>query len=107
METPIITAALARKPRRCPRAIHRKGGEGDPKKRPDNFVAQGPKKKAGAPLGNRNATRPAPEWVDRHARMDALVRQLSALADVAMASARLGELGRARLTALLAEPRHD
>ncbi len=107
METPILTAALARRPRHCPRAVHRREGEGYAKTRPDNFVAQGSKKKAGAPLGNRHAARPAPEWVDRHARMDALIHQSSMLADIAMASARMGESARARLTALLAEPQHD
>ncbi len=105
METPIITAALARKPRRCPRAIHRQGGEGDTKKPPHNFVAQGEKNKAGAPLGNRHAARPAPEWVDRHVRLAVLVQQASALAGIALAAARLGASSRARLTALLAEPR--
>ncbi len=100
MTTPVLTAALNRKPRRNPRAVQRHGGEGGYKKSPHNFVAEAGKKKAGAPLGNRNAARDRGADVERHARLDALLQQTYALADAADQAWR----ERARLAALLAEP---
>jgi len=49
MTTPIIIAATARKPRR-----RKTGGQGAPAAR-NNYLAQAPKKPAGARPGNRNA----------------------------------------------------
>jgi hypothetical protein len=48
METPVLTAALARKPRRYPRAIPGAQGRGESKTRPHNYIAETPKKRAGA-----------------------------------------------------------
>ncbi len=100
METPIIISALARKPRRCPHAIHRRQGGGGPENRSDNYVAEGPKKRAGAAVGNRHAARGKAERVDRHARMDALVQQTSTLADTVNMAAIIARLERRRLEEL-------
>jgi len=100
METPIITAALARKPRRCPHAIHQRRGGGGPKNRFDNYVAEGPKKRAGAAVGNRHAARGKAERVDRHARLDALVQQVSDLAGIVNIAATIARLERQRLEEL-------
>jgi hypothetical protein len=87
METPpVILAARNRAPRRRPRAIT--GGEGGARQRRNNFIAEGPKKQAGAPLGNHNAARRDPESLDSQAplaHLEALVQQLKARADAAMA----------------------
>ncbi len=104
METPVITAALARKPRRCPHAIHSAQGGGESKTRPHNYVAQTPKKRAGAALGNRHAATDAAQRVDRHRRLAALVQQTSTLADAVNAAVYIGQLEQRRLTLLLAEP---
>jgi hypothetical protein len=104
METPsVITDALNRR-RRNPRAVHRCEGEWGTRKSPHNFVAQPAKRKAGARLGNRHAARRASEMVERHARLDALVQQVSTLADAAEASVRERNQQHAALTVLLAEP---
>jgi hypothetical protein len=104
METPIITAVLAaawaRKPRRCPHAIHTRQGGGGPKNRSDNYVAEGSKKRAGAAVGNSHAARGKAERVDRHARMDALVQQTSTLADTVNMAATIAGLERQRLEEL-------
>jgi hypothetical protein len=105
MTTPIILAALARKPRRNPRAVHTAGGKGEGKNPPHNYLAQAPKRQAGAPLGNRNAARPASENRDRHAKLDALIHALHASADAAIASCEQAALERAVLAALLETPR--
>jgi hypothetical protein len=104
MTTPLLIAALARTPRRCPRAIPRDAGGRGAKKSPHNFVAEASKKKAGAALGNAHAARRSAESVERHARMDALVQQTEALADAAFAAAKTMRLQRECLAALLAEP---
>jgi hypothetical protein len=88
MSTPVIIAALAREPRRNPRAIQQKGGRGEGKKRPDNYRAQAGKKAAGAPLGNRNAAARGAQRRDRHAELDTLVQQMSTLADAMLDAAR-------------------
>ena len=106
MTTPILTAALNAKLRRNPRAIQRRQGGGGAEKAPHNFVAQAPKKKAGAPLGNRNAARRDPETVERLAQLDVLVRQSKALAHMARATARDTNVRCNVLAALLAEPRN-
>jgi hypothetical protein len=100
METPIITAALARKPRRCPHAIHTRQGGGGLESRSDNYVAEGPKKRAGAAVGNRHAARGKAERVDRHARMDALIQQMSTLAETMNMAATITRLERQRLAEL-------
>jgi hypothetical protein len=104
METPIITAILAagwaRKPRRCPRAVHKREGGGGLKNRSDNYVAQGAKKRAGAAVGNRHAARGKAERVDRHARLDALVQQVSDLAGIVNIAATIARLERHRLEEL-------
>lgn len=87
MTTPILIAAAARQPRRNPRAVQWPGGEGGRKKRLDNYRAQEAKTLAGAPLGNRNAVRRDPALVDRQARIDALIRRMSILADALLAAA--------------------
>jgi hypothetical protein len=97
METPVITTALTRKRRRCPRAIHKPEGRGGLKSRSDNYVAQGPKKQAGAAVGNRHAARGRADRVDRHARLDALVQQTSALAALVNTAAAIARLERQRL----------
>jgi hypothetical protein len=99
METPIITAALNRKPRRSPHAIHQGQGEGGAKKRSDNYVAEDLKKRAGAAVGNRHAARGRAERVDRHGRLDALIQQMSDLAG----SMDIARLERRRLEDLLRE----
>lgn len=104
MTTPILTAALARKPRRNPRAVRAPGGRGEGKISPHNYLAQAPKRKAGAPLGNRNAARDGAEKRDRCARLDALIRTVCATADAAIASANQMACDRATLAGLL-EPR--
>jgi hypothetical protein len=104
METPsVITDALNRR-RRNPRAVRSCRGEGGTKKTPHNFVAQPVKNNAGARLGNRHAARRDHQSVERHARLDALVRQVSTLADAAEASVRERNQQHAALTVLLAEP---
>jgi hypothetical protein len=100
METPIIIAALTRKPRRCPHAIHTCEGGGGPKNRSDNYVAEGSKKRAGAAVGNRHAARGKAERVERHARMDALVQQTSTLAETMNIAAAIARQERQRLEAL-------
>ena len=102
MNTPVITAALARTPRRNPRFVQQQGGRGEGKKGPNNYRAQAGKKPAGAPLGNRNAAARNAEKRDRHARLDALVQQLSTLAGQVLAAA----AARKRLAALLGEAPH-
>ena len=102
MTTPILTAAAARLSRRNPRGVRGRGG----KKTPHNFVAQAPKNKAGAPLGNRNAARRSPEYVERQARIDALVQQTAALVHAANAAADQGRMEHEILRALLAGGRH-
>jgi hypothetical protein len=106
MTTPILTAAAARRPRHNPRAIPQEPGGGEGKKSPHNFVAQGPKRKAGAPLGNRNAARRSRADVDRQARVEALVRQSLALAHAADAALDQACLEREALRMFLAEPRN-
>jgi hypothetical protein len=105
MTTPIIIAALARRPRRNPRAVRSPRGEGGGERGPHNYLAEAPKKQPGAPLGNRNAARRLPEQVDRLARMDALVRTLSATADAAIAAVAQACAERALLAALLRAPK--
>jgi hypothetical protein len=107
MTTPILTTALARRPRRNPRAIQQGAGGGGVKKSPHNYIAEGAKKLVGAPLGNRNAARRSPESVDRQARLNALVRQCEALVGMAHAMVRDTMAGRETLLALMAEPRND
>lgn len=104
MTTPIIIAALARKPRRNPRAIHHTRGEGGGKKAAHNYLAQAPKKQAGAAHGNRNAARRSPEDVERLARIEVLLHRMSTTADAAIAAADRLRAERALLAALLAEP---
>jgi hypothetical protein len=106
MTTPILTAALARRPRRNPRAAQQGEGVGEGKKSPHNFVAQSPKGKAGAPLGNRNAARRSRADVDRQARIAALVRQTVTLADAGIAAVDRARTERQALAALLAEPKN-
>jgi len=101
MTTPILTAAAARKTRRNPRPIHRAGVGGRGKNIPDNYLAQAPKKQAGAPLGNTNAVRGGIETRDRHARLNALVRQLCASADAVMAACDQAARERSLLAAML------
>ncbi|HWA70420.1 MAG TPA: hypothetical protein VG821_11375 [Rhizomicrobium sp.] len=101
MTTPILIAAAARKPRRNPRAIPMAGGRGEAKKPSDNYRAQPAKKTPGAPLGNRNAARGGAQRRERHSRLDALVRQLCACADAAIAACAQGEQERRILAALL------
>jgi hypothetical protein len=105
METPVLTAALARKPRRYPRAIPCAQGRGESKTRPHNYIAEAPKKRAGAALGNRHAATGAAERVDRHRRMEALVQQTCTLADAVNAAVYIGQLEHRRLVQLLAEAR--
>jgi hypothetical protein len=105
MTTPILTAALNAQPRRNPRAIPRGQGGGGAKKSPHNFVSQALKNKAGAPLGNRSAARRSREFVDRQARLDALVQQTLALADAANGAAERARTERQTLAALLAQVR--
>ena len=101
MTTPILIAAAARTPRRNPRALRKASGGEGAKSRPDNYLAQAPKRKAGAPLGNRNAARGGAEKRERHARLAALIREVCAIADAALAAAGQGALERAVLAALL------
>jgi hypothetical protein len=101
MTTPILTAAAARQSRRNPRAAGGRGG----KISSHNYIAEGGKKPAGAPLGNRNAARRSQEYVDRQARLTALVQQTKALADAAFAAVDRAHIERQALAALLAEPR--
>lgn len=104
MTTPILIAALERKPRRNPRAIRSAPrGEGA-KTRADNYLAQAPKRKPGAPLGNRNATRGGAQKRERQAALNALIRSFHATADAAIAACEQGALERRALAALL-EPR--
>jgi hypothetical protein len=102
MTTPILTAALNAKPRRNPRAVHQGQGEGGTKRSPHNYIAEGVKKPAGATLGNRNAARGSQEYVERHARLDALVQQTQALTDAANAAVAQSRRECATLAALLA-----
>jgi hypothetical protein len=106
MTTPILTAALARQPRRNPRAVQQRPGGGEGKKSPHNFIAQSPKSKAGAPLGNRNAARRSRADVDRQARIEALVQQTMALAHAADAAVTQACIQRQALAALLAGAPH-
>ncbi len=106
METTVITAALVRKPRRYPRAIPDAQGGGESKTRPHNYIAEAPKKRAGAALGNRHAATGAAERVDRLRRMEALVQQTSTLAHAVNAAVYVGQLEQRRLAALLAEAQH-
>jgi hypothetical protein len=106
MTTPILTAARNAKPRRNPRATQQGAGGGGAKKSPHNYIAEGAKKTAGAPLGNRNAARRSPETVERQARLAALVQQTKALADAAFAAMDRARIEQQALAALLAEPRH-
>jgi hypothetical protein len=101
MTTPILTAAAARKPRRNPRALRKTGGRGEAKFPPNNYLAQPVKKKAGAPLGNRNAARGGAEKRDRQARLDALIRSFYATADAVIASCDQAAWERGRLVQLL------
>jgi len=101
MTTPILTAALNNKPRRNPRAIRKAVGEGVGKNTPHNYVAQAVKKTAGAPLGNRNAARPPSPDADRHARIDALIRTMSATAKAVIAACEQGRKERELLAELL------
>jgi hypothetical protein len=101
MTTPILTAALNNKPRRNPRAIRKAVGEGGGKNTPHNYVAQAVKKTAGAPLGNRNATRRSAESVEREARIDALIRTMSATAKAVIAACDQGRKQRELLAELL------
>ncbi len=107
METPqIILDALHRRPRRNPRAILR--GEGGGQKNQNNFVAEGKKKQAGAPLGNRHAMSRDPDGVERQerlARLDRLVQQMHVTAATAIAAADRARAMHQNLAALLAEPR--
>lgn len=105
MTTPILIAAAARTPRRNPRPIHPATPGGRGKKAADNYLAQAPKKTAGAPLGNTNALRGGIERRDRHARLDALVHDLCASADAVIAACDHAAHQRALLAALL--ERHD
>jgi hypothetical protein len=102
MPTPILTAAASRQSRRNPRVA---GGRGT-KKSPHNYIAEGGKKTVGAPLGNRNAARRSQEYVDRQARLAALVQQTKALADAAFAAVDRAHIERQILAALLAEPQN-
>ena len=99
--TPIITAAAARKPRRNPRAVQRARGEGGGENGAHNYLAQAPKKKSGASLGNRHAARRSLEDVDRMARLDALDRHVSNTAEAVIAMADRACAERAALAALL------
>jgi hypothetical protein len=103
--TPVLAAATAKRPRR--RVVHK--GEGGRKKSPHNFVAEGGKRRPGAPLGNRNAACRDPDLLDRRARLkrvQTLVDQTLALAQAAMAAADEADRARQRLaTALLQEVR--
>jgi len=101
MTTPILIAAAARKPRRNPRALRKAGGRGGAENPPDNYRAQAPKRKAGAPLGNRHAARGGAERRERFEALAALIRGLYATADAALAAAQQGALERAVLAALL------
>ncbi|MDB5739121.1 MAG: hypothetical protein JWP16_161 [Alphaproteobacteria bacterium] len=106
METPVLTAALARKPRRNPRAIHSAQGGGESKTRPHNYVAEPAKKRAGAALGNRHAATGAGQRADRHRRLDALIQLTSTLADTMNTAAYVAQLEQRCLIALLAEAPH-
>jgi hypothetical protein len=99
--TPIIEAAWNRKPRRNPRAIQRARGEGGTVPEAHNYLAQDPKKKPGAPHGNRNAARRSLEDVERVAALDVLIHRLSADADAAIAMVDRFCAERAALAALL------
>ena len=105
MTTPTITAALARKPRRNPRAIRRAGGGGGAEKGAHNYLAEAPKKKPGAPLANRNAARRSLEQVERLAQLRARIQRFRATADAAVAMVDGFCAERALLAALLREPR--
>jgi hypothetical protein len=105
MTTPIIIAALARQPRRNPRAVQRAPGEGVPVAEPHNYLAQAPKKKRGAPLGNRHAARGGASAEDNKARLKALVRRFSTDVDAAIAMSDRFCAEREMLAALLQEPR--
>ena len=98
--TPVLAAALAKPMRRRP---PHKGGGGK-KKSPHNFVAQGQKRRPGAPLGNRNAACRDAVLLDRRARLRAVqsvVDDTCALARAVEAAAHEGVKARARVSALL------
>ena len=76
---PLLRAALRRRPRRAPKKG--KGGE----KSGNNYLAEAPKKRAGARPGNTNALRHglyARESRARRAALNALVAEAMRLADL-------------------------
>jgi hypothetical protein len=98
--TPVLAAALAKPMRRRP--LH-KGGGGK-QKSPHNYVAEGEKRRPGAPLGNRNAACRDAALLDRRARLRAVrsvVDDTCALARAIEAAVDEGMKARARLSALL------
>lgn len=100
IRTPVLAAALAQKPRR--RRVDKGGGGG--KKIPHNFVAEGEKRKAGAPLGNRNAAARDAVRLERrarHAYVRAVVADTVALARACCAAVDDGLAAQARLSTLL------
>ena len=98
--TPVLAAALAENPRR--KVVHK--GRGGRKKSAHNFVAEGEKRKPGAPLGNRNAACRDAMVVERRARLasvQTVVNETLALAQAATAAADRDLKARQRLSALL------
>jgi hypothetical protein len=98
--TPVLAAALAHRPRR--RRVDK--GEGGGKNPPDNFVAQGRKRRPGAGLGNRNAAARDPAVLDRracHAAARAVIDRSLAMADAAIAVAEQDRLARQCLPMLV------
>jgi hypothetical protein len=88
-----------RKRRGRPIAACGQGGKGEKNNR-NNYLAETPKKKAGAPLGNRNARRHGACSVDskpRRDNLDALIHDTAVLAAQAQASALIGRAMRALL----------
>ncbi len=98
--TPVLAATLAQKPRR--RRVDKGGGGG--KKSPHNFVAEGEKRKAGAPLANRNAAVRDADRLERRARLayvQSVVSDTCALARACCAAADEGLSAQVRLSTLL------
>jgi hypothetical protein len=98
--TPVLAAALAKPMRRRP--LHKEGG--GKQKSPHNYVAEGEKRRPGAPLGNRSAACRDAALLDRRARLRAVqsvVDDTRALARAIEAAVDEGVKARARLSTLL------